>query len=408
MPLLDIPTLMMCLLVGWFIIGLLTYISFTSEPSRQELKIWSAGFAVGGLGVLLLSLRGFVPAFWSVGVGNAALLAGVGLLWQGFRSFDGKSTHCGAMFLFGGIWMGAYLGSPAFSGNINLRIIASSVLLSIELGLMALAIWQGYRREALPTRKLLVFFLAAYVLVNLMRIPMTLIFPVGETEGQPVSVWYGLMTFMLHVISLMCGVGIFSLSRDRVLLEYKRASETDGLTGALNRRAFMDRLGVEIGPGGCLALIDIDHFKAINDNHGHAAGDLVLRQFVSRVNGQLGPGMVFGRVGGEEFGLFLKGFDSQKALAFCEALRQDLHNEPFTWHDHSVRATVSMGLKQVEPGGAETESQILAADSALYAAKNGGRNRVVCHDAIARQSPPGAEASASNGFAFSSLAPQAG
>lgn len=372
---------MLCLLSGWAIIGLLTFVNWWREKARSELGIWSFGLCIGAVGILLLALRGIVPNFWSVCVANSIVVVGIGYLWQGFRVFDGKRVHHLPIWSLGAVWFGFYFFCPGFAHDVNWRIILSSLVLGFELGMMALSIHGGHKTEPLPTRSVLVALLGVYTVMNLMRVPLSIVYPVQELENVATSVWYGVSTFVLHCISLLCGIGIFSLGRERLLFEYKHASETDVLTGIFNRRAFMERFNETVTHGGLLVLVDIDHFKRINDTFGHLGGDAVLSGFAHTVKTHITKDVVFGRFGGEEFALFLKGYRPDNGLALCEHLRQTTEHASFQWRDKKLSVTVSIGAHYVAPGRQDIESLLMDVDSALYCAKRGGRNRVVMYDA---------------------------
>jgi len=156
-------------------------------------------------------------------------------------------------------------------------------------------------------------------------------------------------------------------------------ADTDPLTGALNRRQLQQHLESALALGAASAgqhavlAIDIDHFKLINDRHGHDMGDEVLRRLVATVNGRTRRGDQLFRVGGEEFLLLLRAVGSQDALAMAEVLRQRLAQADLL-PDQPV--TVSIGVAM--PGDCQTaQDWIRRADRALYAAKRGGRDRVV-------------------------------
>ena len=145
---------------------------------------------------------------------------------------------------------------------------------------------------------------------------------------------------------------------------------TDTLTGLANRRALGAALARALAGGGhwCLALLDIDHFKAINDTHGHVAGDEVLVAVAGALAGAAGEG-VLSRYGGEEFAWLFEG-SLDAAQACCERMRAAVASMP-----HATPVTVSIGLAGVAPG--DRPADVLArADRALYAAKRGGRNRL--------------------------------
>ena len=158
-----------------------------------------------------------------------------------------------------------------------------------------------------------------------------------------------------------------------------KASTTDALTGALNRGAFQQRLHEALAAPAhqplVLALLDLDHFKRVNDSYGHPAGDRALRRFCDIVQSEKGTEDVLGRLGGEEFGLLLTGTDLDGAHRFADRLRETVARETATGE---VALTVSIGLAQAEPW-TTADDLLRGADVALYSAKAAGRNRVTVH-----------------------------
>jgi diguanylate cyclase (GGDEF)-like protein len=165
-------------------------------------------------------------------------------------------------------------------------------------------------------------------------------------------------------------------ARQRAL---QRVAAVDTLTGADSRWAFLEKLDQEIqrvarGAQACLLLIDIDHFKSINDRYGHGVGDQVLSSFVERLRPGLRGGDSIGRLGGEEFAILLTGADIQRASMVCERLRDMVSERRIsTVGCESVIVTFSAGLVELK-GRADRAELLDAADKALYRAKNSGRN----------------------------------
>ena len=170
----------------------------------------------------------------------------------------------------------------------------------------------------------------------------------------------------------------------RALEQIRQLATHDDLTGLLNRRAMLDRMQLEqhrslrSGSPLLIAQLDIDHFKAVNDTHGHAAGDLVLQSFADTVRRNVRDTDVLARWGGEEFVLLLCDTPAADAVALMERLRQAVQamQVPVPQGGQPITVTVSIGLARHAPAD-PLAGTLERADRALYAAKAGGRNRVV-------------------------------
>jgi diguanylate cyclase (GGDEF)-like protein/PAS domain S-box-containing protein len=157
-------------------------------------------------------------------------------------------------------------------------------------------------------------------------------------------------------------------------------ASTDELTGIANRRAFMRQLEREIAGAAefgwplAVAMFDVDHFKTVNDRHGHTVGDKVLQLIAARAGGAVRGGDLVGRLGGEEFGILMPGATAEDAAMVAERLRQAIET-PRAEDGDLPSVTVSIGIAAREE---QREAALLlaAADTALYAAKGAGRNRV--------------------------------
>jgi len=184
-------------------------------------------------------------------------------------------------------------------------------------------------------------------------------------------------------------VGIFDVTAQKALEQQLRAlATTDSLTGAVNRRHFVELTQRErersLRSGAPLSLcsFDADHFKSVNDNHGHVAGDHVLSAITRAAQSALRVSDVLGRLGGEEFAILLPDTDLSGALVLAERVRAAVAACEVQSGDSSesaasapIRVTISLGLAQLR-GDEPIESLLKRADRALYAAKDLGRDRV--------------------------------
>ena len=156
----------------------------------------------------------------------------------------------------------------------------------------------------------------------------------------------------------------------------------DALTRIYNRKHFADVLPREIAFSRrhkrplSVALFDIDHFKRINDGHGHPAGDHVLVTLCQRVAAAVRTEDVFARIGGEEFALVLRDLDLARGLQCAERIRALVQATVFEFEGRAIPVTISLGVAQLDDGHADERAIVAAADRALYAAKHAGRNRV--------------------------------
>ncbi len=194
--------------------------------------------------------------------------------------------------------------------------------------------------------------------------------------------------FLGHLASVAAVCLENAVNRERLRL----AGLTDSLTGLYNRRHLEHRLVQEVTraqryaqPLSCL-FVDADHFKQINDRHGHAAGDQVLTALAQRLRTRLRTSDLATRYGGEEFAVLLPQTDAESARILAESIRRSVAGEPIVLETgEAVSLTVSIGVAALTPGDGRAardagEALLEAADAAVYRAKGGGRDRVVCAD----------------------------
>jgi diguanylate cyclase (GGDEF)-like protein len=212
------------------------------------------------------------------------------------------------------------------------------------------------------------------------------------TPGQLALVWLFFAAILARFVMLSVYAGALRArlrdSRRRLaatLDQVQRLISHDELTRTLNRRSLVERLGEEksrcerSGASFSVALMDLDHFKNVNDTHGHAAGDEVLRGFADAVHEAMRQTDVFGRYGGEEFLLILTGSSTEAARDAAERIRAAVDSRDWSSAAPGLSVTVSVGITSFRKG--DTIEQLLKrADNALYQAKRSGRNRIVTLD----------------------------
>ncbi len=206
--------------------------------------------------------------------------------------------------------------------------------------------------------------------------------------GVPMHAAHWAVTVICPTVCSLIMCPLFHLQQDklrRLNTELSRAHHTlawqvnhDALTGSLNRAAFLASVEESImARAGIILLLDVDHFKSVNDRHGHHAGDMALQSLVRIMQAEIGAAGVIGRLGGEEFGIYLPGADLDQAEDIAERVRRTVAATPVeTSHSQPFHMTVSVGAAAVTPGQ-RLPARMHLADQNLYQAKHDGRNRIV-------------------------------
>lgn len=281
-----------------------------------------------------------------------------------------------------------------------LYLLGTALLVIIGLGLVLLAHQSGSFSGSLFAAVALLFMVLPMVPWGLRDAAVVTLLIYGMFTASTLAVWgrfrpetlWTLQFLMVSagVVSLLLVIRAVSMRKHhieaRFELEHKerelrQLAEIDPLTGVQNRRALETRLptllreareqNVEV----CLAVLDIDHFKAFNDAHGHQSGDALLRLLSSRFSGELAPGEIMVRMGGDEFALALRGAQSRVRL---ERAAQDFQDAARTLIGKPDQAfTLSIGYTRIDPGAEIPLSHAYGeADAALYRAKYAGRGRI--------------------------------
>lgn len=259
----------------------------------------------------------------------------------------------------GGFWVGAMYFNPLPSVTTLSMMSMNNVAIGGPRFMLA-----GWVAHALGIGVSLLLFTPAFVAFT--------------SQAQLYACLPILMLYPL-VLGWICYRQAETLARHK--RELLALSRTDSLSGLLNHGAWKDHLEVEFQrcrreqQGAAIALIDIDHFKVINDTYGHVAGDRVLRQLSKVLRQNLRATDLAGRYGGDEFCVILPGMPLNSATEVMDALR-DRFNALAYAQDPSLRASLSIGLAPYQPAHADATSWLNDADLALYEAKSSGRNRV--------------------------------
>jgi diguanylate cyclase (GGDEF)-like protein len=335
---------------------------------------FSLGFFSGFFGCVLILMRGSVPRFISIVVEHFLILSAFALFYRGILLFfrSPRTTH----FLWTSVAVALILLTyfSTADDRIAPRIVIVSLVLFISRGLIAIELLrQAGQRSILNVFAVLI---AAYALFGAGRSLVTFLH--GPPYDLQQASHFQTPSLVVNLL-FICIIGLFfllMLSSELVAI-VEAQSLYDHTSGALNRRGIDQRLSLELvraernGYQLAIALIDIDHFKQINDTAGHAAGDAALRQVVEVISSRLRSYDFFGRYGGDEFLLVLPQTSCDDAVRIAERIEQAVSGLAIP--RFALPITLSIGLTFATP--CETAVSMLArADMALYNAKRAGRN----------------------------------
>ena len=360
--------------------GCLLLLSWLQHRKVTALALWGSGFITASVATtLIIVLRGTIPNFWSIVVGNALLSAAYGILWSGARKFEAKKVSILLALVGVSVWIVACSIGPIYARPEARATVMAAIGIVYTL-LVVFELWRG-RGDQVWRWPIMVLLLA-----HAAAIPIHIPLAGAWTHPDPSDPSdLDLLTFAVFEGAFVCICAAYlfgGLAKDRIAARYRRASLTDPLTGAANRRGFFER-GERLlirarfaREPTALIIFDLDRFKSINDRYGHHAGDEVLTIFSRLATSHLRPNDLFGRIGGEEFASLLLDTREDEAIWLAERVRRAFEASSHPSGQHAIRSTVSVGVAISDEEYSDLSALLAAADRALYRAKALGRNRV--------------------------------
>jgi diguanylate cyclase (GGDEF)-like protein len=342
---------------------------------------WAAALSANTLTYILFIGRGQISDWLSIVLANVLLASAFSLFLQGILQFQKRSLP---LWL---IWAPVLLEAVVFSWLIphqNARNIANALILSSQMLWIIGAVLQK-RRETVGRGQYFVVtgFLLLVAALAAQGIKSSIY--ANEVHALLLPSLVQTVTFLVSpVSSMLLAMGLVVMTKERADERNRDMATRDVLTGLFNRRAVMESLSHHIalakrnGLPMCLLMLDVDHFKYVNDTYGHLSGDRVLRQMAKTLAERTRAQDQVGRFGGEEFLVIVPDTDVDGALTLAETLRTSIENVAFvTEEGKAINVTVSIGVSQLRASDAQQPEKLIAsADQALYRAKLGGRNRV--------------------------------
>jgi diguanylate cyclase (GGDEF)-like protein len=374
---LDNYTLLVCI----FTSSLLFAVAF-SRTGRQQYRqqgagAFALGFASAALSTVLIAVTAIVDVqspmarFLLTLINDGLVICFYTLLLDGITQFYDRSHHHRVGWAVTAISLLLLAYFTAIQDSMAARIVVVAAAIALLRGLFGFTVLLQPRRRHSLSLMMLMF---GYGLLSLMQAVGTLLYgtPKNFMQSDPTQT----VTLYLDLIFVLSsGLLLFLLLNEHLVLGYQAEAMRDFVAGTLNRRGIEQILEAEVercrrhGEPLSLALLDIDHFKRLNDTQGHAAGDLALVQVANLIRDNLRPYDQVGRYGGDEFLLLLPSTTAERAEMILNRIRERL------MRDHTLRCTLSAGLTAMTPHD-DMSSLLARADGALYAAKTDGRDCV--------------------------------
>ncbi|SPB14002.1 diguanylate cyclase [Caballeronia novacaledonica] len=364
------------------ILSILVLISLLSH-AIAGVRRWLLANVLAIVSLVLFAAQNVAPAWLGVVAANQLLAATILLIYEGCNDFFDVRTRPAQRWTGWVMWLGVMAGIVYFTyvvPAVHVRVVIVSAFHAACCLAIAGRVLLERPKERPRYNYLFVVGAAALgALGHTVRGAIYAVKPPAQAALlQPGAMQITFLALGILVLPSLC-IGLVMMAHDRLAQRLERLARFDDLTGALSRKAFLATAAERLARAGqkreYVAVVDVDHFKSVNDRYGHAAGDEVLRHFASIVRARIRDDDAFGRIGGEEFCLFCTAERIEDVTALVERLRKTVETTPCAVPGGVLHYTFSAGIAawdRREP----LASLMARADGLLYAAKVAGRNRV--------------------------------
>ncbi|MFT3807061.1 GGDEF domain-containing protein [Arenimonas sp.] len=370
--------------------GVLGLMHDTLAPDVQPSAFsWRVATLLQAAGCILQAVQAQLPAGFVLPLANACILLGMTGYLRALRQFYGLPDRWSILWpavigTFGVFWF------AAIHPNLGARILFASLALASVMFACVYTLQRYGERQPMTSQRVQSAIFMVIALLMVVRAVQTLFIP--PAEASLLQTGNSIRALALVVMTTLPVIGTTAfllMCSERIRRQWQQAASTDYLTGLANRRtvaqAGMQAFALARREGGqlSLAVLDVDHFKRINDQHGHDTGDLALKYLAEKLLAACDERDLTGRLGGEEFILLWRGADAVRARRRAERLQDALRAQPLHAGEAPIALTVSIGIAVLDESHADFEDLLRQADRALYSAKAGGRDRVVLASAMA-------------------------
>ncbi|MDT8990256.1 GGDEF domain-containing protein [Curvibacter sp. APW13] len=347
---------------------------------------WAAGWFLSAMGTTLLFLRP-APLLGVLDLlVNSAIIGAFSCLHQGMALFAREPLRNGPLWIAGGIVVLIEIVRHALPDTMVLRTWMFTVAAFLPLSLLVQDFMLRLRKRFALERGVVVALALPVVLTLMAFVVRAAVITYSDITGiveLDTGSTFDIVISLLFLVFLgMFNFSLYNLVLGSLISRLENLSSTDQLTGLYNRRIVMERLAEEharflrSGQTYAVIMLDLDHFKRVNDTYGHAAGDAVLREVAQRLRQSVRGTDTLARMGGEEFLLLLPMNDVDGALIHAGRIRKRIGGDPIATPQGAIAITASLGVAEVSFSDKTAQTVVSRADAALYQAKAHGRNRV--------------------------------
>jgi diguanylate cyclase (GGDEF)-like protein len=382
-PMLSVPTLWTVFAINFLALGLIwTYVS-RSYPKFEAARFWTGASFAAAAGAAMASTRFFIDSVLPLLAGGMTMVFAACVAAMGIRRFYGQPvTWRAAILITGSTFAGLAFFIFAYDST-QMRILVFSLGQAAPMALTLKLLFSRQDGRINPGARLAGVVAILIMTMYALRAVGSLLQIGGDFSFVNSNPAQSAIVLLLMFLSMSWNFGFLLMAIDRLRDEVADLALLDDLTGVANRRHLLQRLSEECGRSDrngepfALLVIDLDGFKAINDSHGHAAGDACLQHFTLMAQTRLRNGDMLARTGGDEFCVVLPGSTMREGAMIARRILDVCRDDAAACVGSDIPISLSIGVAQwTRQIGQFPERLLAAGDQALYAAKNSGKN---CH-----------------------------
>jgi diguanylate cyclase (GGDEF)-like protein len=389
---LSVETLWTAFIVNFLALGLIWAYVMRSYPKLEAASFWTGSAFAGAIGAALAMLRAVTDSLLPLAAGGTVMIFAGCLAAMGIRRFYGRPVSWRSTLLMTGLSFAGLLFFVVGYDSVPMRIIVYAVGQSLPLALTLKLLFAPQDGREHPGARLAGSVAALMIVIYAFRVIVNLVYFGGEYSFIRPSPLESASVLILIFLSMTLNFGFLLMTIDRLRSEVAGLALLDDLTGVGNRRHLLQRLSEECARSErsseafALLVIDLDGFKAVNDTHGHAAGDACLQHFTLMAQTRLRRGDMLARSGGDEFCVVLPASTLREGAMIARRILDVCREDAAACIGDEIPISLSIGVAQWSAElGSFPDRLMAAADHALYEAKKEGKNRYAVYEP---SSPP--------------------